>query len=240
MLEAEVERLSARVGELEEDKARVEMFAAVAAHELIEPLVLTEAYTSILSDRLHAPEHAASRADLETIGRAVSRLRLLTESVLREARSRTHPLERSPVSVDALVADCVKILAPEIAARDSRLQVDDLPDARADEALLGGVFSNLLINALKYSPRSGARIRVGGTAEPTGPRYFVESEGPTISEGDRERIFDSFERGTNERRAHGAGLGLSTCRQIVARHGGEIGVEPVARGGNRFFFTLPH
>ena len=240
MLEDEVERLSARVEELEEENARVEAFAAIAAHELVEPLVMTEAYTSILTDRLHEPEHAASRADLQAIGRAAARLRLLTESVLHEARSRDFPLERRPVAVDALVADCVAMLAPEIAARDSRLEVDELPDAQADEVLLGGVFSNLLINALKYSPRRGARIRVGGAAEATGPRYFVESEGPTIPEGDRERIFDSFQRGKDERRAHGAGLGLSICRQVVSRHGGVIGVEPAERGGNRFFFTLPH
>jgi signal transduction histidine kinase len=239
MLEREVERLTARVQELELENARVEGFAAVAAHELVEPLVMTEAYASILTDRLHEPEHAASRADLQAIGRAVARLRLLTESVLREARSRAHPLERREVSVDALVADCLTVLAPEIAARDCRLQVDELPEAQADEALLSGVFSNLLINALKYSPRRGARIRVGGSAEATGPRYFVESEGPTIPQDERERIFDSFQRGKDERRAQGAGLGLSICRQIVGRHGGTIGVEPGEHGGNRFFFTLP-
>ena len=73
-----------------------------------------------------------------------------------------------------------------------------------------------------------------------GPRYFVDSEGPTITDGDRDRIFDSFQRGRDERRAHGTGLGLSICRRLVNRHGGVIGVEPVADGGNRFFFTIPH
>ena len=104
MLEREVERLSARVEELEDEKAQVEAFAAVAAHELVEPLVMTEAYTSILSDRLSDPEHAASRADLEALGRSVARLRLLTESVLHEARANTHPIDRRPVEVSRLVS----------------------------------------------------------------------------------------------------------------------------------------
>ena len=56
----------------------------------------------------------------------------------------------------------------------------------------------------------------------------------------RVRIFNDFRRGRQERRAAGAGLGLSICRRIVTRHGGEIGVEPVADGGNRFFFTIPN
>jgi signal transduction histidine kinase len=239
MLELEVERLSARVEELEREREQVEAFAAVAAHELVEPLVMTEAYASIISDRLSEPEHAASRADLEALGRAVARLRLLTESVLHEARSRTNHLNLSDIAVDSLVADCVVLLKPEIDARDARLQVDALPDAVADEALLGGVFTNLLVNALKYSPRRGAHIRVGGEATPAGPRYFVDSEGPTIAESDRDRIFDTFQRGRDERRAHGSGLGLSICRRIVTRHGGVIGVEPAPGGGNRFHFTVP-
>jgi light-regulated signal transduction histidine kinase (bacteriophytochrome) len=239
MLEVEVEQLTARVEELERERDRVEAFAAVAAHELVEPLVMTEAYASIISGRLSEPEHAASRSDLQALGRAVARLRLLTESVLHEARSRSHQLDRRVVAVGTLVADCVGLLKPEIDARDARLQVDALPDAIADEALLGGVFTNLLVNALKYSPRRGAHIRVGGEDGADGPRYFVDSEGPTIAEGDRDRIFDSFQRGRDERRAHGAGLGLSICRRIVTRHGGVIGVEPADGGGNRFFFTVP-
>ena len=66
----------------------------------------------------------------------------------------------------------------------------------------------------------------------------VESEGEPIPDADRERIFQPYRRGTGERRARGSGLGLSICREIVERHGGELGVMPV-EGGNRFQFTLP-
>src|SRR3954453_21922722 len=98
-LEREVDRLAARVAELEREKADVEAFAAVAAHQLVEPLVMTEAYTSMVSDRLSAPEHQQSRADLQAPGRTASRLRLLTESVLHDARSNVHPIDRRPVNV---------------------------------------------------------------------------------------------------------------------------------------------
>ena len=56
---------------------------------------------------------------------------------------------------------------------------------------------------------------------------------------DRERIFRPYERGPDERRARGGGLGLAICREIVERHGGEIGVAPTEDGDNRFAFTLP-
>ena len=66
-----------------------------------------------------------------------------------------------------------------------------------------------------------------------------QSEGPAIAVEDRERIFEPYRRGRGERRAQGTGLGLAICRQIVERHGGEIGVDAVDGSGNRFFFTLP-
>lgn len=239
VLEREVERLSVRVEQLEREKARLEAFAAVAAHELVEPLVMTEAYVSILLDRLTEPEHADSRRDLHALGRGVSRTRTLAESLLHDARSSGRELEPAPVDVTALVADCLALLAPEIAARDARIELGELPGVVAEEALLGGVFSNLLINALKYSPRQGAGIRVGGVREQAACRFFVESEGPAIPREDRERIFGLYERGQGERRASGAGLGLAICRRSVERHGGEIGVDALDGGGNRFFFTLP-
>lgn len=242
MLEREVERLNDRIETLEREKAQVEAFAAVAAHELVEPLVMTEAYSSLISERLTGPEHDGSRTDLQTVGRSMARLRVLVESVLHEARSSAHAIERRPVDVNTLVADCIALLAPEVAAREAEITVADLPDVSADETLLGGVFGNFLINALKYSPRRGAKIAVGGAAENGRRRYWVDSEGPAIPADDRDRIFTRFQRGREERRAKGAGLGLSICHRIVTRHGGEIGVEPTALGdgeGNRFYFTLP-
>ena len=67
----------------------------------------------------------------------------------------------------------------------------------------------------------------------------MQSQGPTIPAADRERIFGRYHRGRGERRARGAGLGLTICRHIVERHGGQIGVTAADRGANRFYFTLP-
>lgn len=240
MLEREVERLSARVAQLEDEKAEVEAFAAVAAHELVEPLVMTEAYVTIVSERLTAPEHAESRRDLNALSRGVARIRLLAESLLYDARASERPLRRRRVDTGELVSDCLALLRPEIESRDAHVKVTNLPAAHGDEALLTGVFANLLINALKYSPRQGSTIVVGGSRDGDVCRFFVESEGPTIPEADRTRIFEPFHRGPGERRAAGAGLGLAISRRIVERHGGGISVAPANdTSGNRFEFTLP-
>jgi len=239
ILQRENDRLAARIVELEAEKAQVEAFAAVAAHELVEPLVMTEAYASIVSDRLSHAEHANSRRDLHALGRGVARIRLLAESLLHDARARDRELICQPVDMNVLVSDCLALLKPDIVAREARIELSDLPWAHGEEALLGGVFSNLLINALKYSPRHGAAIRVTGGREGAFCRYSVESEGPPIPVEDRERIFEVFQRGHGERRAAGAGLGLAICRRIVQRHGGTVYVEQIGTSGNRFTFTLP-
>jgi|tagenome__1003787_1003787.scaffolds.fasta_scaffold20778296_2 signal transduction histidine kinase len=239
MLERENERLRARVAQLEREVADVEAFAAVAAHELVEPLVLTEAYAAMVSDRLDDDLHADSRRDLDALGRGAARMRVLVETLLHEARSAGHNLSFGPVDLDVVVGDCLSLLAPEIEARGARVEIGELPVVWGEETLLGGVFSNLLINALKFSPRHGSTIRIGAVEEASQWRLWVESQGPSIPVEDRSRIFNPFHRGRGERRARGAGLGLAICRRIVERHGGEIGVTAVNGGGNRFYFTLP-
>jgi light-regulated signal transduction histidine kinase (bacteriophytochrome) len=239
MLEREAERLSARVAQLERENAALEAFAGVAAHELVEPLVITEAYATMISERLLEDEHAESRRDLATVARTVARTRLLLEALLHDARSADEHIGDGRVDLGAVVCDCLDLLETEIAAREAGITVGELPTVAGHEALLNGLFTNLLMNALKYSPRSGAEIAVASTREGQTWVISVDSEGPTIPVEDRERIFHPYQRGTGERRARGAGLGLSICRRIVERHGGRIGVTPAPGGGNRFFFTLP-
>ena len=236
----ELERLTVRVVQLEHEKADVEAFAAVAAHELVEPLVMAEAFAAIVSERLTGAEHADSRRDLDTLGRGMARMRLLAESLLYEARSSERELQLRPVSMAQVARDCIRLLRPEIDARGAVLEVGELPDALGEPILLSGLMSNLLVNALKYSPREGARIQVNGAREDGVCRFTVDSEGPAIAPEARARIFEAYERGPGERRVVGAGLGLAISKRIVQRHGGEIGVTDVDGGsGNRFHFTLP-
>jgi signal transduction histidine kinase len=204
--------------------------------------VITEAYAAMISQRLDDADdaiHVDSRRDLAALSRTVARTRLLLEALLQDARSVDHIPVRRPVELAALVAGCVETLQVEIDARDARLHVGELPTVEGDESLLNGLFTNLLMNALKYSPREGAEISVQSSLDGTAWEISVDSEGPVIPPDDRKRIFEPFQRGTGERRARGAGLGLAICRRIVERHGGVIGVVPSPSGGNRFFFTLP-
>src|SRR3954453_13138592 len=234
----EIARLRTRVTQLEREKQAVERFAAMAAHELLTPVVLMDAYAATVSDRLDGDRHAESRHELDVLRRGVAQSRLLVETLLHHAAFQECPLERRPVALRPLVGDCVAVLAPEIRRHGTAVEVGPLPQLAVEQRLIGSVFMNLLTNALKYGPRHGGTIVIRAVRVPSAWRLGVESEGELIPAPDRERIFQPYRRGSGERRARGSGLGLSICREIIERHGGEIGVVPV-EGGNRFQFTLP-
>ena len=238
-LEAENRRLRVRVTELERENADGVRLVAVAAHELVEPLIATEAYASIVAGRLEGDVHAESRSDLDTLRRGSAHARVLVETLLHHGDTAERPLRRRPIDVGLVVRDCLRLLAPEVDFREVRLEVGELPVVAGEETLIRSLITNLLSNALKYGPRYGGTIVISATQLGEDWRFCVRSQGSTIPVADRERIFDAYRRGRGERRVRGAGLGLAICRQIVERHGGRIWVSPAHGAGNQFFFTLP-
>jgi signal transduction histidine kinase len=237
---AHVASLQVRIAQLERERDAAEGFAALAAHELMAPLVLTEACVSLAGERLASVDVPELLQAFEVLGRGASRTRLLVEALLHDARGNGRPLRSERVDLAELARECVDVLEPEVNARSAQIVLGPLPTVRGEVELLGGLITNLLTNALKFSPRQGALITIGSEPAEGGWTVFVESEGPPIPVDDRERIFEPYHRGRGERRIRGAGLGLAICRRIAERHGGTIGVtEMVGDDGNRFFVTLP-
>jgi light-regulated signal transduction histidine kinase (bacteriophytochrome) len=234
-LEAELERLEARAGELEREKTELEAFAALAAHELLEPLVMTEAYASLVCERLDERRHAASRRDLDVLSRDAARVRGLVETLLHDARSDER---RSRVDLSALVHDCLASLAPEITARNARIEVAPLPCVIGDERLIRVVLTTLLATALRCG-RPGNRITVHATRRAGRRSISLLTDGPPIPLEERERIFGSHHHDGPAWSPPGATLGLTICRHLVQRHHGQIGLSATDRPGNHFFFTLP-
>lgn len=234
-LVSEVARLRNRIEELEREKEQVDAFAAVAAHELMEPLVMIEVHASMLA--MGARKDAGLSAD--GIGRAAARLRRLVEAVLLEARAGDQGLARGPVDLKIVVKDVLALLAPEIEERTAHVVVDGpMPVVTGDEALLSSLLTNLITNALKYGRRERATITLAAHRRDSEWQIAVADDGAPIPEAERRLIFEPFTRSPRERRARGAGLGLSICRRIVERHGGTIGLM-ATDAGNCFTFTLP-
>ncbi len=215
-------------------------FAEVVAHDLRNPLAAVESWTGMMSIELGDGdvEPALVREYVERVGTGTRRMKGLIEDLLGRA---THDSTLQLRRVD------VTALAEEVAADHSASQhvkVGDIPDVRADAALVRQVLDNLLTNALKFVP-AGEEPRVSVTGRRTEfgtVAIAVADEGVGLPPGAHERIFEQHHR------AHasydGRGLGLAICRRIVERHGGSItarDAEPDRPGGRGavFEFTLP-
>jgi signal transduction histidine kinase len=238
-LRRENEALRDCVDSLETQVRSVEEFSAMAAHELLKPLILAEATATMILERTTSRLDLLSQDDLQRLVRASGRVRLMVEGLLADSRQSGAPMVRESVDLAPVVNDCLDLLKPEIDAKGARIVVDPMPIVSGNRALLRGAVGNLLANALKYGSRSNTEIRIGVANEGTGWIFSVDSHGRQIPARERSLIFDAWHRGQNERRANGAGLGLAIVRRIIERHGGEVGVMPLKGRGNRFYFKLP-
>ncbi len=114
----------------------------------------------------------------------------------------------------------------------------DLPLVNADAHHLWRVFENLLANALKHNPQ-GIIITLSARLEGNYLRCSIADNGVGISETQRKKLFDRYQRGNNNHQIS-LGLGLYLCRQIIHAHGGEIGIMNNDEKGSQFWFTLPY
>jgi two-component system sensor histidine kinase KdpD len=148
-------------------------------------------------------------------------------------------LRRDWQTLDDLVGTALVHLEPKLAQHPVDVRIPaDLPPVHVDATLVVQVFFNLFDNVAKYTP-PGTRVVVSALVDGKSVRVSVEDEGPGLPVGDPARLFDKFQRGSEEGSVVGAGLGLAICQAIVRAHGGEIEAHRRDGGGARFEFTLP-
>ncbi|HSY45687.1 MAG TPA: sensor histidine kinase KdpD [Steroidobacteraceae bacterium] len=150
-------------------------------------------------------------------------------------------LRRDWQMLDDLVGSALTAYSDKLA--DHRIEVHlpaELPPVWVDATLIVQVFTNLFDNIAKYTP-PGTRATVSAALEPERDfvRVTLDDEGPGLPAGDPARLFDKFQRGSDEGTVVGVGLGLAICQAVVRAHGGEIEAQRRPGGGARLTFTLP-
>jgi signal transduction histidine kinase len=236
-LRQQVRELESKVDDLSEHSRSMEGFAATAAHQLSEPLIVAESGTIMVAEDLGDALEPELRARLDAIGRGAARARQMVDALLLDARSGSG-LALKAVDAGRIAAQVLEDLAPQMHERGAVAEVAELPVVHAEPRLLSIVFHNLISNAIKYGPREGGRIQIEATRDGDAWRLAVVSGGTPLVDQEPARVFEPWRRVPGERRVPGSGLGLAICKRLIERLDGTIGVEPRA-AGNCFYFVLP-
>ncbi|HKN58759.1 MAG TPA: PAS domain S-box protein [Gemmatimonadaceae bacterium] len=214
---------------------------AVVAHDLRNPLNTVSMAVSLMLETT-PPERVQERRQVEIVRRAADRMNRMIQDLLDVKRMESGRLtiEANPESPSGLINDTIDMLRPLAAGSTIRLETsieDDLPMVLADSSRIQQVLSNLVGNAVKFTPRSG-RITVCAEQIDSEVRFAVIDTGPGIPAEQLPHIFGRFwQAKTSDHR--GIGLGLAIAKGIVEAHNGRIWVESHIGLGSTFYFTLP-
>ncbi|MDE2237909.1 MAG: HAMP domain-containing histidine kinase, partial [Elusimicrobia bacterium] len=238
-LAAGVNAMAEQLGELEQLKRT---FVASVTHELRSPLDIMESYLDEILRRSQALSER-DRADLLRVQGNARRLSHFVTNLLDYAKIERGKLDFAPRTADAaeLVDNSVRFFAPKAREAGVALAAEiepSLPLVRLDPDLYTHVLTNLLSNALKFTP-AGGRIQVSLRRRANDLELAVADSGVGIKAPDLARLFLPFERISNPLRANGVGLGLAISRQIATLHRGRLGVVSEWGKGSRFSFTMP-
>ncbi|MEP6944049.1 MAG: ATP-binding protein [Betaproteobacteria bacterium] len=210
---------------LSEALAAQRAFIADAAHELRTPLTAVHLQAQLAERATDDAERNAALAELKG---GLERATRLSEQLLALAREEPGVPERANADVDlaALARRVVAELAPLAAAKDIDLGADASSPVlvRGDAAALTTLLTNLVDNAVRYTPTRG-RVDVEVRGDDGSVILAVRDDGPGIAPADTARVFDRFYRGAVSQApgaAHGSGLGLAIVRRIAERHGAEV------------------
>ncbi len=235
------QRLHDRTARLQASVQELEAFSYSVSHDLRSPLRGIDGFARALQHDHEAALDADGRRLLSVIRSEAHRMGRLIDDLLAFFRAgRQHP-DTAPTDVTELMRSTFQILIETNPAPKVVLDLQPLPPALADRALLRQVLTNLLDNAVKFSrPRAEPRIEVSGWIGADGQAtYCVKDNGVGFDENYAHRLFGVFQRLHSQSEFEGTGVGLALAQRIVHRHGGRIWGEGKVGAGARFFFTLP-
>ncbi len=211
----------------------------LVAHELRTPLTAIVGHAEILESCSPADE-ALWRRSRDFIAAETQRLARLVDDLLALSRLEAAPLMRT-VNVRAVAESALSRLFDQAETAGLKLTLDappSLPRVHADPDRLEQALTNLLDNAIKYTPGSGA-VTVRLISEGGYVRVEVSDTGPGISPDDLPHLFEPLYRAESARHQPGTGLGLTIVRTILDQHGAPVSVRSTPGQGTAFTFRLP-
>ena len=220
-------------------------FVAVVSHELRTPLAVVIGNLELLSDDRFWKLEPQQAKFLTAASTNSHRLLHLINDILdfSKLENATLPMTRSPNELGEVIRQAAENLRRLFEEREINLRIDipdDLPLAEIDEQRIAQVLTNLISNAIKFSP-AGAPVEVSVTHDGVYATVKVRDQGEGIRREDMPKLFKKFSQldSKSTRKAGGTGLGLAISRGLIEAHDGSIWAESEPGQGSTFAFTLP-
>ncbi len=230
-------------------------FIEVASHELNTPVTVVLGMLELWKMSQGPNALPQERQWVNRIGSAAGRLARTVERMLKLVRNRefSQSLDTQPTELEPLVQQAIDEFAPYLELRSLAVSVSVDPNLGAidvDQAKIADVLTNLLANAIKFTP-DGGTIRIEARTEPSDDKWVrisVRDEGAGVSEADQQHLFEPFFTGFDTLRhssgeyqfgKRGIGLGLWLVKTFVELHGGRVEVSSAPGAGSTFAFVLP-
>lgn len=247
-----VERLGRRTRELEADNEKLsdlnrmkDVFLGTASHELKTPLTSVIAYAELLDDHEGKLSKDQAREFVGRLRAEAQRLLSLIEDILDLSRLESGKLAMKPRNLDLAevmyaAVETTKPLAQKFGVTIDYQPATGLPHLSVDEVKIRQVLVNLLVNAIKFSPR-GAPVRLRAQQDGACVRVEVNDQGPGIEPDTATHIFELFGQVVPEdgESRGGLGIGLHLVKRITELHGGHVGVNSRPGEGSTFWIRLP-
>ena len=234
-------------GEVREARLQVEASALRAAlfssvtHDLRTPLSSIKASASgLLAEGAHYSEEER-RDVLRTVVEEADHLNLIVSNLLDLARMRAGVLvpSKQPMLIDEVIGSVLQRMRRSLEHVAVRTTIrPELPPVDADPIQIGQVLTNIIENAIRFSPR-GSEIQIAAARWRSTVQVRVSDRGPGIPPEDRERVFEEFYRHDAGEGRGGTGLGLAIARAVIVAHGGTIRASGAPGGGTAVIFELP-
>lgn len=227
------------------DRAKSE-FVSIASHELRTPLTSIKGSLGLLSSGIMGELNEEAHGLIRIAEQETDRLVRLINNLLDLAKmeSGTFKLQKEWVSVQTVAESCADSLMGLAQTAGVRLEILRTPEnleALLDQDRIQQVVTNLMSNAIKYSPKGEAVTIAYSITEQKYLEIAIVDKGPGIPEHDQQLIFEKFRQATQpeSKLVKGTGLGLAITKALVEEHGGTISVRSQRGKGSAFCFTLP-
>lgn len=226
-------------------------FVSIVSHELRSPLTIIKNYTTILHRDASLERNAISidmkQEIYQTMDREVDRLISMINKLLDVSRidaGKPMKPDYKDCDISKLLSEILKIQKTSKFHKETHHIVtqipEDLPNLLCDQEKMSQILSNLIENALKYSP-DGGEVVISVSVNAENMQFAIKDQGLGIKSENMPRLFKKYERfqETNRVTVPGTGLGLYLIKHLVELHGGTIKAESEPGKGSTFFFTIP-